>query len=97
MPKVQITDTKIKSLGTKLGSVSSLANDDKELLAATFALAGEAVKERARGTGLVGGSQLPDSRLADSMLDGFRDSVGPQIGGVDPLALDIGVDININF
>ena len=94
MPKVQITDKKIEQLGERLNESKALGDQDKELLVATFALAGEAVKERVAAGGADG-----DPRLGQGLVRGFKDSAGPQIGGTgpNPEALDVGVDVNVNW
>ena len=95
MPKVQITDKKIEQLGERLNESKALGDQDKELLVATFALAGEAVKERTAAAGRAGG----DPGLGRGLVRGFKDSAGPQIGGTgpNPEALDVGVDVNVNW
>lgn len=94
MAKVQITNQKITALGDKLSRGQQLDNDDQQLLVSTFALAGEAINNRGVASqGLV----TRPAGLSNNLLEGFKGSLGPQIGeGPNPSALDVGVDVNVN-
>ncbi|MBV1884188.1 MAG: hypothetical protein KUG82_21285 [Pseudomonadales bacterium] len=92
MTKIQITEDKIKKLGNKISARDKLEHEDQELLVSTFALAGEAINKRTTA------GITTSTDLSRGLIDGFRGSVGPQIGGGgNPAALDVGVDINVNW
>ena len=94
MARVQITNQRIEDLGEKISRGQQLDTNDQELLVSTFSLAGEAITNRAATSTAV----AQPSRLSQGLLGGFKGSLGPQVGtGPNPAALDVGVDVNVNW